>query len=74
MLPMFTVVVTEEGGRLFIQPSGQIRSEVFASARDEVFSKLVDAQMTFKRDEKGEVNALVLHQGGQHVTGKKVRK
>lgn len=71
VLPMFNVVVTEEGGRLFIQPAGQGRSEVFASARDEVFSKLVDAQMTFKRDGAGVVNAMVLHQGGQHFTGLK---
>jgi CubicO group peptidase (beta-lactamase class C family) len=71
VLPMFTIAVTEEGGRLYIQPSGQGRSEVFPSARDEVFSKLVNAQISFKRDAGGKVNAMVLHQGGQHVPGKR---
>lgn len=74
VLPMFTVVVTQEDGRLFIQPSGQGRSEVFASKHDEVFSKMVDAQMTFKRDARGVVNTMVLHQGGQHISGLKTQK
>ena len=44
--------------------TGQAFFPVFARGDDKFFYKVVDAELHFERDEEGNVNALVLHQGG----------
>ena len=56
--------VTRDGRRLWTRISGQPRLEQYAERQDEFFSRDVDAQVRFKRDERGRVNALALSQGG----------
>lgn len=58
------MTVTEEGGRLFSQLTGQARFEIFPSAPDEFFWKITDAQVVFLRNEKKEVVAAQHSQGG----------
>lgn len=60
---VFTVSV--EDGRLLVQLTGQPKAPVYASAKDEFFYKVVDAQLSFQRDASGRVVALVLHQHGR---------
>lgn len=55
--------VTREPKGLFVQLTGQPKAQVFASSRDEFFYKIVDARISFVREE-GKVTALVLHQAG----------
>jgi D-alanyl-D-alanine-carboxypeptidase/D-alanyl-D-alanine-endopeptidase len=62
--PAFVLTVTREGTRLFVQATGQPRFEVFAETRDAFFLKVVDARLTFSRNEAGAVTGLVLHQNG----------
>ena len=64
LTPAFVLNVTVQDGRLAVQATGQPRFPVYASAKDEFFYKVVDAQITFQRDATGRVNGLVLHQGG----------
>jgi len=45
---------------------------VMASAEDRFFSKLVGAELEFKRDAAGKVTHLVLHQGGRQMEGKRI--
>ncbi len=71
LAPTFILTVTAESGGLFTQATGQAKVQVFASARDEFFLKVVDAQISFKRDASGKVTGLVLHQGGQDIPAKK---
>ena len=52
--------VTRDGRRLWTQMSGQPRIEQYAERQDAFFSRDVDAQMTFKRDARGKVNAVAL--------------
>ncbi|MEO8026615.1 MAG: serine hydrolase [Bryobacteraceae bacterium] len=59
-----TATVTAEGSRLFVQLTGQPKFELFASAESEFFLKVVEAQVSFVRDEGGKVTHLVLHQNG----------
>ena len=62
--PSFTISVTREGGTLHAQATGQPRLTL-AAAGDDRYSLLeVDAQLQFLRNEDGEVDALILHQGG----------
>ena len=65
LVPGFVLGVTEQDGRLYVQATGQARLPVYASAKDEFFYKVVDAQLTFRRDAAGRVTGLVLHQGGR---------
>ena len=56
--------VTRDGRRLWTQLTGQPKIEQYAERQDAFFSRDVDAQIVFKRDARGRVNALVLSQAG----------
>lgn len=64
LAPTFVVKVTAEGDHLYAQATGQPRFELFAEKKDEFFLKVVDAQVSFGRDDKGVVTKLILHQNG----------
>ncbi len=72
LAPTFLIRITREGGRLFLQATGQPRFELFASAEREFFLKAVDAQITFNVDDAGRVTGLVLHQAGAHQPAKRI--
>jgi len=59
------MTVTAEGGRLFAQLTRQRRFEIFPYAKDEFFWKVVDAQITFVRDDQGKVSGGIHRQDGQ---------
>lgn len=73
LFPGFTLVVTQEGEKLFAQATGQPRFELFAESETKFFLEVVDAQVDFVRDAAGAVTGLVLHQGGRDVPGKKIK-
>jgi hypothetical protein len=56
-----TITVTLENGALF------------AESETEFFLKVANVQLTFTKDDAGEVDAVVLHQGGRDQRGPKVR-
>jgi CubicO group peptidase (beta-lactamase class C family) len=59
------ITVTPDDAKLWLQLSGQGPSPVFASAKDEFFYKVVNAQISFVRDGTDKVVALILHQYGR---------
>jgi serine-type D-Ala-D-Ala carboxypeptidase/endopeptidase len=65
LAPQVTLAVMPEGSKLFTQLTGQPKFELFASALDEFFLKIVNAQLLFQRDAIGKVNAVVLRQNGR---------
>ncbi|MCY7379301.1 MAG: serine hydrolase [Gemmatimonadaceae bacterium] len=73
LAPEFALEVTAADGALWAQATGQGKLRLWAEAETEFFLKEVDAQVTFVRDATGAVASLVLHQNGQHPTGKKVK-
>jgi tetratricopeptide (TPR) repeat protein len=70
--PTFTVKVFKEGVKLMTQATGQPAFELFPEAEDQFFLKVVEAKVTFKKDDKGVVTGLVIHQGGRDTPGRKV--
>ncbi len=56
--------ITLKGSQLMAQLADQPAFPVYASARDEFYYTVVDAQLSFKRGPDGKVDALVLHQNG----------
>jgi len=70
--PDFVLTVTREGDRLMAQRTGQDKSEWYPESETRFFLKVVDAQVTFVKDEQGRVTHLVLHEGGDR-TAKKIK-
>ena len=55
-----TITVTLENGALFAEATGQGKFPIFAESETEFFLKVVNAQLTFTKDDAGEVDAVVL--------------
>lgn len=73
MAPNIFFTIRRDGGRLTAQLTGQHAMEIFPESKTEFFYKAVDAQITFVKNDKGEVIALILHQNGQHPAAMKVK-
>lgn len=57
--------VSEKDGHLFAKLGAQPAFEVFPKSETEFFYQVVDASLTFERDESGKARAVVLHQNGR---------
>ena len=68
-----TLKITKEDGRLHGRLGSQPKFELFARTETEFFLKIVQADITFTRDEKGDVTGLTLKQSGMTLKGKKVK-
>ncbi len=69
--PGFDITITVEGNHLMSQATGQQKVELFAENESRFFLKVVDAQIEFKFNEKGDYDSLILFQGGRQIPGKK---
>lgn len=73
LVPGFSLVFTREGDKLFMQPTGQSKVEIFPESETDFFLAVADAQVTFVKDDKGQVNEAILHQNGRKLTAKKIK-
>ncbi len=73
LAPTFVLTVTLEKGQLMVQATGQPKLPIYAETDTKFFYKIVDAEITFHKDEKGEVTHLVLHQNGRKMKGNKTK-
>lgn len=71
--PTFAVKVYQEGEKLMTQATGQPAIELFPEGANKFFIRVVDATVTFTRDDKGTVTGLIIHQGGRDTPGKKIK-
>lgn len=71
--PTFTIKVYKEGEKLMTQATGQPPFELFPEGENKFFLRVVNAKVTFTRDDKGAVTGLVIHQGGRDTPGKKIK-
>lgn len=68
------VVVTTEDGKLFFQPPGGGKDELFPSSETEFFPQVQNIRIVFKKDSQGTVTGLAAHFGdGRVLEGKKVK-
>lgn len=72
LVQRMVITVTKEDNKLFAQLSGQAKYQIFPSAKDEFFWKIVPARLKFSRDENGKVNKATLFQNGQELEAKKL--
>jgi Domain of unknown function (DUF3471) len=71
LAPTFSIVITLENGQLMTQATNQQKLPLFAESETMFFLKVVDAQVEFVKNEKGDVTHLVLHQNGRDTKGMK---
>jgi len=71
--PGLSVVFTREGDKLFMQPTGQSKIEIIPESETEFFLAVADVQVTFVKDDKGEVQQAILHQNGRNLTAKRIK-
>ncbi len=64
--------VKQSGGHLEVQLGDQPRFPAFPESESKFFFEIVDAEITFLRNEAGTVVALVLHQGGRDQEAKRI--
>jgi CubicO group peptidase (beta-lactamase class C family) len=73
LAPNFVLSVTRDGNQLMSQATGQDQVPIFAESKTEFFLKVVDAQLTFRKDPSGKVTGLVLHQNGRDMPAPKIK-
>ena len=71
LTPTFSMTITLEGDQLMEQATRQPKFPLFAESETSFFLKVVDAQIEFSKDDKGEFTFLTLHQGGRDAKGTK---
>ncbi len=69
----FSLAITLEDGALFATPTGQSKVALYPESETEFFLRVVNAQVTFTKDDAGKVDGLILHQGGSDLTATRVR-
>jgi CubicO group peptidase (beta-lactamase class C family) len=65
LAPTFSIRVFRQGKKLMAQATNQPAFGIFAESETKFFLKVVDAQITFTKDDSGTVSELILHQGGR---------
>lgn len=71
--PGFSIVITVKDGALIGQPTNQEPAQLYPEKEDFFFLKVVDAQLRFTRNEKKEIDGLVLLQNDRESPAKKVK-
>jgi CubicO group peptidase (beta-lactamase class C family) len=70
--PGFTLTVTLEGNQLKTQATRQPIVDIFPKSENEFYLKVVDAQLIFNKNDAGEIDSVILFQGGQEMIGKRI--
>ncbi len=71
--PGFILSITTDGTSIYSQATSQDKFEIYPEADYKYFLKIVDAQLEFNKDDKGNISSLTLHQGGADKPAKKIK-
>jgi len=72
LLPGLVFSVRREGNGLFVRLTGQPECPVYAKSDNVFFYKVVEAELTFVKDDQGKVTGLVLFQNGIRQPARKL--
>jgi serine-type D-Ala-D-Ala carboxypeptidase/endopeptidase len=73
LTPEFSITITQEQDRLYLQATAQPKFELFAETPTQFFLMVVEAKITFVKDDLGQVDRLILDQNGQQLPGQKIK-
>jgi len=71
LTPDFSIAFSLEGNQLMTQGTNQPKVPVFPESPTKFFLKVVDAEVEFFSDDKGQVTHMILHQNGHEMNGVK---
>lgn len=71
--PEMVLTITREGDKLWGEPTGQRRVELYAESETSFFVKIADLQLTFVKDADGKVTHVVLRQSGTEREARKIK-
>ncbi|NMH85901.1 serine hydrolase [Flavivirga algicola] len=74
LMPGFIITITREGRQLKAQATGQPVFDVFPKSNHVFYFKVVEAQLTFNKNEAEVVDSVTLLQGGREITGKRLEE
>jgi CubicO group peptidase (beta-lactamase class C family) len=70
----FSFAVTREHNNFFVQATGQPKYQIYPESDTDFFFQEVDAQISFYKDEDGNVAKLILHIGGTDLVAEKIEE
>jgi tetratricopeptide (TPR) repeat protein len=71
--PLGVITVTKEGDRLFVQPEGQAKEALAPQSQSRFSVASVGAQLTFVKDDAGQVVHMLIRIDGQEIQAKKIK-
>ncbi len=71
--PNFIITITNEGGKLMAQATGQSQRELIPTSETEFSLRAGEAKVTFVKNEQGSVTELILNQNGRKMPAKKIK-
>jgi CubicO group peptidase (beta-lactamase class C family) len=71
LTPQFSIAFTLEGDQLMTQATNQPKVPIYPESDRKFFLKVVNAELEFFSDDKGQVSYLILHQNGHDIKGKR---
>ena len=71
--PNIVIAITLEEGNLMGQLGGQSKFLLLPESETELYSKDVNAQFVFTKDDKGQITGFTLKQGGGNTPAKKIK-
>jgi hypothetical protein len=71
--PSFSIAITQDGGKLFAQGSGQPKQELFGESQSKFYLKTMPIQIEFRRNASGKVEKLAIYQGEKITEAMKVK-
>lgn len=74
LYPGFILTISKDGNQLKSQATGQAMIDIFPRTENIFYLKVVEAQLTFNRNEEGVIESVTLLQGGKEIIGKKLMK
>jgi len=73
LAPEFVITVSKDGSQMKAQATGQSEFEIYPRSENVFYLKVVEAQVTFNKNEDGMVVSMTLLQGGQETTGLRLK-
>ncbi len=71
--PQLHFVITKEDDHLYAQVTGRPIVRLYPKSETQFFIMIVDAQITFVKNEKGEVTQLIFHMESEETPAKKIK-
>ena len=72
--PSFIIAIRKDGSQLKAQATNQPEFDIFPKSETVFYLKVVDAQITFNKNDAGNVDSVTLLQGGREITGKRIEE